>query len=286
MAAPPTPSSARNFAPRRVVTSSRSCAAPSSMTVAIWSPEFASNNPRSMRTLQSGHVPITRYEPRTNVSAPKLVRAIRRTSARRSVSGLVPRSVRQRATSSAGMACSLPLAASSDVSISANAVCSQASVGVLERSRMCSTATDLRRIVFSLDWRVQNHTPAATVTRPAIARASGQRLLLGCGEGSSITVGAALRGSSSILVTVATNRYPFPGSVAMKRFSPRFSPRTLRSIEMLWVRLFSSTAAPFQTSASNSSFEMVSPARSTKTSKVASGLGMSGTRSPAFQSAP
>ena len=172
---PATPSSARSFAPRRVVTSSRSCAGPSSMTVATWSPDA-----RVEQSKIDPHFAIgagAHYHSRNQEQKcplPKLLRAMRSTSARRSVSGLFPRSVRQRATSSAGMACSLPLAASSDVSISANAVCSQASVGVFERSRICRTATDLRRIVFSVDCRVQNQGPPPGPPSSDCARTGSQ----------------------------------------------------------------------------------------------------------------
>ena len=57
-------------------------------------------------------------------------------------------------------------------------------------------------------------------------------------------------------------------------------------MEMLWVRLFSSTAAPPHTRSSNSSFRTVSPARSTSTTRVARGLGIRGTRKPLFNSEP
>ena len=62
------------------------------------------------------------------------------------------------------------------------------------------------------------------------------------------------------------------------------SPSALRSGEMLCDRLFSSTAAPFQTSSKSSSLVTVCPARATSRRSVASGLGVRGMRDPARRS--
>lgn len=70
--------------------------------------------------------------------------------------------------------------------------------------------------------------------------------------------------AASTTTTGATNLKPRRGIVWMKRAWWASSPSTRRSAEMHWLRLFSSTTRPGQSSASSRSLSSSSPARSTK----------------------
>src|SRR4051812_27554712 len=66
----------------------------------------------------------------------------------------------------------------------------------------------------------------------------------------------------------------------MKRCSPRASPRRRRSTEMLWFRLFSSTAVSGQTARISSSLSSTVPACSTRYESVSRALPARGTLEP------